>query len=375
MNYRLLLFSLFIYYLLNGYSSNLFGQNVSMNGQMDIPTIDCPADIMVYVGVDSCSAFVGIPQPEVTSTCGEYDLVNDYNFTDDASDLYITGTTIINWTVTDTCGEASCSMQVFVIDTIPPTIISLSDTITFTNPHFCGANLSIPIPEVTDNCEVFEFWNDYTFINDASAAYNIGTTEVKWYAKDVFDNIDSCVMMVHVEDDDPPVISCIDDTLIHIPPDSNFVFVEIPAPLVLDNCMVNEYWNDYTLTSDASAVYLVGETVVNWTVTDMFENVNTCSIIVHVAHGTSIDENELSDITFTTDFFGDKLILVCDSEKQMDIKYQLFDMMGRELLSGIRIISEGENNISVDITGISKGIYAVSLSSSTQRFSKAIHIP
>lgn len=344
------------------------------NLAMGSPEINCPDDITVYTTSDSCMAYVPIPQPIVNSSCEEYVLVNDYTLTDDASAVYITGTTIITWTVTDTCGEASCSMQVSVIDTIPPTIYCISDTSAYTNSHFCGANLNIPIPSVTDNCEVFELWNDYTFISDASGEYNLGTTEVTWYASDVFNNIGSCLMLVHIEDNDPPIINCPNDTIVYIHPDSNFVYVEIPQAEVFDNCEVDSYWNDYTLTNDASGVYHRGETVVIWTVTDVFENENICTMIVEVTSETSIIENVITDVTFRTDLINGKLVYTCESQKPVDIKLQIFDMMGRELFSEISSLEKGKNHKEFSMKLSSGGIYAVRLSLPKQKITKLIFI-
>ena len=53
--------------------------------------------------------------------------------------------------------------------------------------------------------------------------------------------------------------------------------VTVLAPSTGDSCGVASITNDYTSSADASGNYPVGTTTVVWTVTDIHENINTCS--------------------------------------------------------------------------------------------------
>lgn len=67
----------------------------------------------------------------------------------------------------------------------------------------CEANVTIPIPTVTDACDVFpDLTNDFTGTDDASGAYPVGTTTVTWTAVDDAGNSMSCTQDVTVT---PPV--------------------------------------------------------------------------------------------------------------------------------------------------------------------------
>ncbi|MCK4676799.1 MAG: HYR domain-containing protein [Bacteroidales bacterium] len=256
---------------------------VSENGKLhDDPVIICPADMVVYTGIDSCSAYVIIPLPEVISNCGEYELTNDYTGTNNASAIYPVGVTQISWTVTDTCGTASCSMTVCVIDNQPPIIICPGYILEFAGPDSCWAFVVVPQPEVFDNCAVDSIWNDYTLTGDASDSYSVGVTEIWWYAIGIYGNKDSCMTAVVVIDTIPPMIICPEDIVGLAGSDSCWAFVVVLQPEVFDNCAVDSIWNDYTLTGDASGSYYVGLTEVWWYGLDIFGNTDSCMAIICV---------------------------------------------------------------------------------------------
>ena len=56
----------------------------------------------------------------------------------------------------------------------------------------------------------------------------------------------------------------------------------VPAPTTSDNCEVASVVNDFNNTADASDEYPLGVTTVQWTVTDIHGNTNTCTQIVTV---------------------------------------------------------------------------------------------
>ncbi|MCK5839960.1 MAG: HYR domain-containing protein, partial [Bacteroidales bacterium] len=247
------------------------------------PEITCPDDIVWYVAPDSCEAFVPVPQPLVIDNCGVLDAINDYNGTTDTSDIYPVGITTVIWTVPDFVGnEASCSMTITVIDTIPPEITCPDDIIQSTDSTSCSAMVYVPLPDTSDNCEVDSVYNDYTGTNDASAVYNIGTTQVNWVVVDIYGNSDSCFMSITIVDSIPPVIICPDDIVEITLPDTCSAYIEVPLPDTTDNCAVDSAWNDYTMTGNASAIYQAGVTVVWWYAVDIYGNIDSCFMTITV---------------------------------------------------------------------------------------------
>jgi len=88
------------------------------------PTITCPADITQDNDLGVCQAAVTVPAPATGDNCGVAGVVNDYNGTADASDVYPVGTTTVTWTVTDTSGNTNtCTMAVTIVDAEPPTTV------------------------------------------------------------------------------------------------------------------------------------------------------------------------------------------------------------------------------------------------------------
>ncbi|SFE75745.1 beta strand repeat-containing protein, partial [Sunxiuqinia elliptica] len=88
-------------------------------------TYGCPDNpLPVNAEEGLCEALVNIPIPEVSDPCNEgYTLVNSFNGTNNATDSYPVGTTIVTWTVTDASNNvATCEQTVIVNDTQDPTI-------------------------------------------------------------------------------------------------------------------------------------------------------------------------------------------------------------------------------------------------------------
>jgi hypothetical protein len=75
------------------------------------PVITCPSDVTVSNDPGLCEAFVTVDPMVASDNCAIDTIVNDYNGTSDASDVYPVGTTVVNWTVTDIHGNVSPSAQ------------------------------------------------------------------------------------------------------------------------------------------------------------------------------------------------------------------------------------------------------------------------
>jgi hypothetical protein len=81
------------------------------------PTIACPADVSINTDAGTCDAQTTVAAPVTADNCSVASVVNDYNGTSDASDVYPLGTTTVVWTVTDGSGNTStCSMNITVTD-------------------------------------------------------------------------------------------------------------------------------------------------------------------------------------------------------------------------------------------------------------------
>jgi len=168
------------------------------------PGLVCPANITAYANA-GCQASVVIPTPVVSDNCGIAGIINSFNNTSNASGTYPIGITNVVWTVTDVNGlVSSCTMQVNVIDAMPPSI-SCPGTISVpSQPGSCSANVSVPGPVASDNCGISNVINTLTGNTNASGIYPIGNTTITWIATDNSGNTSSCSMIVSVYDNQLP---------------------------------------------------------------------------------------------------------------------------------------------------------------------------
>lgn len=79
------------------------------------PEITCPEDITVTVTSPDTSADIVIDAPTVSDNVGVSTLTNNFNQTEDASGTYPSGTTVVEYVVTDEAGnQTTCSFSVTV---------------------------------------------------------------------------------------------------------------------------------------------------------------------------------------------------------------------------------------------------------------------
>ncbi|MEM9327573.1 MAG: hypothetical protein AAGA85_18040 [Bacteroidota bacterium] len=99
-----------------------------------------------------CSAHVTVPTPLVAGA-ENFELVNDYNGTTDASDEYPVGTTLVTWTASEpiTGQTVTCTMEVVVKDIEVPAL-SAEDVFFATERGQTEAVVEYALPQVTDNC-------------------------------------------------------------------------------------------------------------------------------------------------------------------------------------------------------------------------------
>ena len=244
-------------------------------------TITEPEELIVVVTGTNPTTIGGTDGTATATVTGGTELYT-YLWDDALAQTTSTATDLAAGTYSVTVTDANgCQATSSILLTEPPQIICPEDIEVFNDSSFCGAEVIIPIPQVIcDNSYVV--WNDYNLTNDASDYYPVGTTIVNWYVKDEFGNVDSCNMSVTVIDIEPPDLICPGDYILTPSPEQCEANVDVAMPMIYDNCGIEFVYNDRTGTSDASGVYPLGETVVNWTLIDIHGNINECSCTVIV---------------------------------------------------------------------------------------------
>jgi hypothetical protein len=220
---------------------NTCTQYVTVNDAL--PTIDCPADIIVLAEYElPYKGGVTIPDPDYDDNCpdpvlswtlvpaagyeSEYDLseLSGTGVYPSPNTFYV-GVTTITYMVTDTHSHtATCSFSVTVI--AEPVIDCPDDIITTTDPGKCTATLDPGVPILEQGVPPIT-WT-YTITNPdgtigATATYvkdapdqgpnaigdypfEVGTSTITWRAENV-SGYDECFHTVTVTDDEPPTFT------------------------------------------------------------------------------------------------------------------------------------------------------------------------
>jgi hypothetical protein len=169
----------------------------------EAPEITCPPDdtfecdetveFGMATATDNCD-----PDPEITWD----DVVTP-------GDCPYEYTVVRTWTATDACGNsASCDQTIYVVDDTPPTVYCPPD-----KEFECDEDIVFGSAWAEDNCDPHPDldFEDETIPGTCPQEYVVERT---WTATDACGNSASCVQVVTVVDDTPPVIYCApDDTV------------------------------------------------------------------------------------------------------------------------------------------------------------------
>jgi gliding motility-associated-like protein len=212
--------------------------------------------------------------------CGQVSWTNNFNGLSD--ECGATGSATVIFTVTDDCGNFKTRSATFtIVDTQAPVITCVENITVNADAGVCGANVEVLIPIAVDNCGDVILTNDQNATANASGFYEVGITEVTFTATDECGNSATCLVIITVVDTEVPVITCPEDLVVVA--DANCsAMVEIPAPVVSDNCGIENIVNSYTNTGNANGIYQTGEYTIIWTATDIHGNVSSCEMQLSV---------------------------------------------------------------------------------------------
>ncbi|MEM7395863.1 MAG: LamG-like jellyroll fold domain-containing protein, partial [Verrucomicrobiota bacterium] len=92
---------------------------------------------------------------------------NDRTFTNDASDIYRSGTNVVVWTANDDANIVICTQIVYIIDDIPPGIGCTNQLVFGVDTNLCtGAVLRVSPPDGSDNCDFVDYALCYDGVDD-----------------------------------------------------------------------------------------------------------------------------------------------------------------------------------------------------------------
>ncbi len=253
------------------------------------PTITCPADVS-----DCPGATVTLGTPTTSDNCGVASVTND------APANFPLGATTVTHTVTDVGGNsATCTQQVTIADTEMPMVTCPSTDAIEVDPGTCAAvYVNSLLPTTSDNCDT-DLTVTYAISAPTTASGNDDATGVTFAAGNstltytVIDdagNINTCSVVVQVNDNENPVVTCPSDVLISTNQAIADTVVNNINATVSDNCGVASLTFAYTgeltgtgIGTDASGTsFPPGTTTVTYTVTDLSSNSLSCSFEVEV---------------------------------------------------------------------------------------------
>ena len=234
----------------------------------------CPSNKTGTLPASACTVQVNWVEPTATDNC-----TVSWTKSHTPNSSFPVGQTKVTYTATDTYGnQSTCSFDVTVHDVTPPQLIDCPATVIRSADASCKAKGNWIPPTATDNnCNSpIEIKSD----RSPDDTFPIGTTQVKYEAKDINGNKSTCIFNVIVEDKTPPVfVSCttvITATVIN----SCMATVKLPKLEATDNCSDVKPSASHPEEAD----YPLGETTVTYTAVDGAANSATCVLKVVVSN-------------------------------------------------------------------------------------------
>lgn len=251
------------------------------------PMITCPADVIVSSDASDCNAFV-ILSVTAEDFCQVDTIYNDYTDNGANADAdYPVGVTIVTFTAEDGAGNtATCSVSVTVNDeTIPlitcPSTITTQCDIDDLPPYTSYMQFEMAGGDATDNCALDTM--SFMLVSQVQTSTDPLTFERTYSIDDIYENTATCVQTVVIDDTEEPIITCPGNVTVSTDAGECTGTVTSLMATANDNCVVVTITNDYNAGgAEAGDTYLIGETTVTFTATDVEGNTATCQVIVTV---------------------------------------------------------------------------------------------
>lgn len=241
------------------------------------PTITCPEDISVTNDPGVCGAIVTYDAPLADDNCGidEVNLISGLP----SGDLFPIGTNTVIFEVVDISGNtAQCSFNITVTDEETPVITCPDDIVLNVPDGDCSGIVNFADATATDNCAIASI----TQIDGlpSGSDFPLGPNTVTFEATDVNGLSSTCSFTVTVLEGVDPEITCPADIIIDNDPGLCSAVVSYTAPVGTDDCGGES--TALTAGLGSGAVFPVGVTTEEYTVTDLSGNTATCSFTITV---------------------------------------------------------------------------------------------
>jgi gliding motility-associated-like protein len=248
---------------------------VTVRDTLGVKFLNCPKDTTIFATEERCSFQVNWMPPTLSDTCAMPTVTASRM----PMDTFMLGTTRVVYTVMNQLGfRDTCSFNITIRDTIPPTFITCPSDVVLNATDNCTARHTWIVPQATDNCRLDSVVSNFM----PGFAFPLGTTEVIYRALDASGNARNCTFKVTVLDSLP------------------LAFVNCPANITLEannNCEATATWTPPTIQGACTsaqvtsnfmpgATFPLGTTRVIYIATSSTGSADTCSFEVVVVDRT-----------------------------------------------------------------------------------------
>ncbi|MEZ4800581.1 MAG: HYR domain-containing protein, partial [Flavobacteriales bacterium] len=259
-----------------------------------LPVITCPENIEVENDPGECGATVNYTLPTFDDNCSGSNMTLISGLP--VGSLFPLGTTTVTYQVEDASGNTvDCSFDITVIDTEAPEIICPIDMSIPNMLDMCGAFVSYPVPQYTDNCTS----GDAVLIEGPASGeyFEVGTTTVTYSITDDAGNTATCSFTITVNDVQAPTsVLCPNDIVTTDP------IVTYELPQFIDNCGFTMSLENGLESGD---VFPHGITEVTYLAIDDAGNITECTFTVLVNNPPTGVDDEVDfleeDVSVTID--------------------------------------------------------------------------
>ena len=219
------------------------------------------AEPMLFLPSDITAEATGVMTAVDIGTATVTDNIDEITATNNATDSFPLGVTIVTWTAKDSSGNTATAVQRIIIQ----------DT---TNPYFDTPESNVIVVEATGILTSFEIDTvtahdivdlNVTVTNDSPDSFRLGLNFVTWTARDSSGNTAMYKQIVLVNDGTSPTITAPDD--ITIGTSSLLTMINLGVATATD--LVDPAPR---ITSDAPTSFQLGTITVIYTATDFFGN-------------------------------------------------------------------------------------------------------
>lgn len=261
---------------------------------LEVPVLSCPANITVSTDPNSCGKTFSYTVT-LSDNCPGATFVQAQGLA--SGSFFPKGATTNTFVATDANGNSSsCSFILTVVDTEIPGIVCPANITVNHQPGLCEAVVAYGTTTFSDNCPGVTLQQTSGLISGSS--FPVGLTINTFIATDAAGNTNSCVQLVTVTDNEPPVISC--PSSITIQNNAGVCGATVPYTVTFsDNCPGANMIQTSGLSS--GSIFPVGMTTNSFIVTDSSGNSATCSFTITITDTEQPTISCPANITVNTD--------------------------------------------------------------------------